>query len=176
LTTPLNTVPPGDTTIAPTAAQFLADFPEFDTSGVTDPDAVEFGLSGINYWLNFAVQTLNACMWGTWYYTACELFVAHNLSLEAWSTQGGNQTIPGIAKGPIAATSSGDVSVSYNNVAVLELDAGHWGYTIYGGRLLRMIRLIGAGPRQVTGGYYGGALNGPAWSGPPFFNFPNPSQ
>lgn len=168
-------VPPSDYTQAPTAEQFLADFPRFDTSAAEAP-AVLFTEDAIAYWLQFAKQSLNADRLGSWYYTAVELFMAHNLALEAWAEQGGDQTIPGITKGAIAATASGDVSVAYNNAAVLELDAGHWNFTTYGLRFIRMIRLVSAGPLQVTGGGCAGPFSGPAWQGVWNFNFPNPSQ
>ena len=161
-----------DTTIAPTVEQFLADFPRFDTSGATGEGAVQFGPDAINYWLNFAVLSVNHARFGTWYYTAVELFMAHNLALEARAEQGGDQTIPGLIVGAIASTASGDVSVSYNSMANFELGAGHWNLTIYGLRFIRMCRMVAAGPIQITGGCGWG---GGAWSGPPFFNFPNPN-
>ena len=174
MSSPGSSLPVGDTTQAPTVAQFLADYPRFDTSEVSDPNAVQFGSDALQYWLNFAVLTLNQSRFGTLYYTAVELFMAHNLALDAWSEQGGNQTIPGLAKGPIAASASGDVSVTYANAATLELDAGHWNYTTYGQRLIKLIRLVSAGPLYVGSGGCPGPFNGPAWAGPPFFNFPNP--
>lgn len=159
-------------TIAPTVAEFLADYTAFDTSANQDSDAVQFGEEAINYWLQNAVLMLNQARLGNMYYTACELFMAHNLSLEAWAQQGGDQTIPGLAKGAIAATASGDVSVSYNNQTTMELDAGHWNYTVYGQRFIKLVRLSVAGPLQVTGGCSG---SGGAWAGPWVFNIPNPS-
>jgi hypothetical protein len=168
--------PIADTTIAPTAAQFLADFPRFDTSAVTDPSAVQFSPDAIAYWLQMASIQLNQQYLSTLYYLATELFVAHNLSLEAYAEQGGDQTIPGIAKGMIAASGSGDVSVSYNNAAVMELDAGHWNYTIYGQRFIKLIRMTCVGPLQVTGGGCPGPNNGPAWPGPWVYDIPNPTE
>jgi hypothetical protein len=173
--TPGNT-PNANTTVAPTAAQFLLDFPRFDTSAVTDPNAVQFSPDAVAFWLNFASLTLNAQRFGSLYYLAVELFVAHNLSVEAWAEQGGNQTIPGIMKGPIASSAAGNVSVSYASGAALELDSGHWALTTFGTRLIKLIRLVCAGPLQVTGGGCQGPYNGPAWSGPWTYNFPNPSE
>lgn len=175
MTTPASSNPVGDTTQAPTAEQFLADFPKFDTSNVQDSAAVQFGPDAIQYWLNFAALTINQGRLGSLYYTAVELFCAHNLALEAWAEQGGNQTIPGIAKGAIAATASGDVSISYNNMTVYEPDAGHWNYTVYGQRFIKLVRLLCAGPLQVTGGCGGGPYNGPAWQGIWVFNVPSPN-
>jgi hypothetical protein len=175
MSTPATTVPPGDLTQAPTVANFLADYPRFDTSAVTDPNAVQFGADAVQYWLTMAVQLLNQGRFGTLYYMAVELFVAHNLALEARAEQGGSQTIPGIITGAIAATASGDVSVSYQNAVTMELDAGHWNFTIYGIRLIKLIRLVSAGPLQVTGGGCPGPFNGPAWQGIWNFNFPNPT-
>jgi Protein of unknown function (DUF4054) len=172
LSTPGNSVPVGNTNSAPTVEQFLADYPKFDTSEETDEGAVQFGLEALQYWLNLAVLMLNQSRFGSLYYTAVELFMAHNLALEAWSEQGGDQTIPGLSKGMLTGTTSGDVTVSYDNVSVLELDAGHWNNTTYGTRFIKLCRLVSAGPLQVTGGGCGGAG---AWAGIPIFNYPNPS-
>jgi hypothetical protein len=174
--TPGSSQPQGITTAAPTVAQFQLDFPEFAVAGVP-----VLGAPSIQFWLNFALTLLNQCRFGSFYYYAVELFVAHNLALEWWSTQGGPGTVPGVAKGSIASTAAGNVSVAYNTAAVVELDAGHWNYTIYGQRLIRYIRMAGAGPIYVGVGnlsansWFQFALAGGAWEGPPVFNYPNPS-
>jgi hypothetical protein len=170
--------PIGPTNVAPTLEQFLADFPEYDTTANTG--GLQFSPLAIQYWINFAVLVLNQGLWGNLYYAAVEMFAAHNLSIEAWAAQGGPQNVPGIAKGMIAGKSAGDVSVTYNNAAVFAADAEHWNYTVWGQRLIRYIRMIGAGPRQIGIGY-----SPPGWfqfvpglspySGPPVFNYPNPS-
>ena len=172
----MSTIPPVSYTVAPTTAQFLLDFPEFNSLTNPDPNAVQYPQSALNYWLTLATQLLVQVRWGNLYYTAVELFMAHNLALEAWAAQGGAQTIPGIAKGPISASAAGNVSVAYNNAASLELDAGHWAYTTYGGRLLRLIRIVGMGPIQVMAPGCAPPFNGPGWAGPPVFNFPNPQE
>jgi len=161
-------------TVAPTTAEFLLDFPEF-TGNLTDPNAVQFSPSALTYWLTVATYLLNQARWGKMYYTACELFMAHNLALEAWAAQGSpGQVIPGIAKGSIAGKSAGDVSLTYNNAATLELDAGQWNYTTYGQRFIHLVRLFGAGPIQITGGGCYSPYNTGAWAGPWCFNVPNP--
>jgi hypothetical protein len=178
-TTPMQSNPSGNTTVAPTLAQFLADFPEFNTTVSVAP-ALQFSPAAIQYWLNFAQLVLNQGLWGSMYYAAVELFAAHNLALEAWATLGGPQNVPGIAKGMIAAKSAGDVSVTYNNQGVLATDAEHWNFTIWGMRLIRYIRMMGAGPRQVgvgcaPPGWFQFVPSGGCYSGPPVFNYPNPS-
>lgn len=179
-TTPMQSNPVGNTTVAPTVAQFIADYPEFDTTVQTDPNALQFNPSAIQYWLNFAQLVLNQGLWGSMYYAAVEMFAAHNLALEAWTAQGGDQTVPGIAKGMIAAGSSGDVSVTYNNQGVLALDAEHWNFTVYGIRMIRYIRMFGAGPRQIgigcpPPGWFQFVPGCAPFSGPPVYNVPNPS-
>src|SRR5580698_5451269 len=145
-TTPMQSVPVGTTTAAPTIAQFLADFPEFDSSAATG-STLQFSPLAVQYWLNFAQLVLNQGLWGAMYYWAVEMFAAHNLALEAWATQGGPQNVPGIAKGMISGKTAGDVSVTYNNQAVFAADAEHWNFTVWGIRLIRYIRMIGSGPR-----------------------------
>jgi hypothetical protein len=178
--TPMQTVPPiTGTTVAPTIAQFFQDFPEFNTATATG-NVLQFNPNAVQYWLNLAVLCLNAGLWGNMYYWAVEMFAAHNLALEAWAVQGGPLNVPGIAKGMIASRSAGDVNTTYNTQATLAADAEHWNFTIWGIRLIRYIRMIGAGPRQV-----GIGCSPPGWfqfvpgcapySGPPVFNVPNPS-
>lgn len=179
-TSPMQSSPPGDTTVAPTLDQFFADFPEFNSSAAVAP-ALQFNPNAVQYWLNFAQIVLNQVRWGKLYFSAVELFAAHNLSLEAWAMQGGPQNVPGIAKGMIAGKSAGDVSVTYNNQGVLASDAEHWNFTVWGIRLIRYIRMMGAGPRQVgvgcgaPSGWFQFTPSGGAYSGPPVFNTPNPS-
>jgi|SRR5580692_8631523 hypothetical protein len=160
---------------APTVEQFLADFPKFDTSEVTDPAALQISPNSIAYWLQIATTMLNQNRLGNMYYTACELFVAHNVALEAWAEQGGDQTVPGISKGAIAANSDGQISLTYNNAAVLEGTADHWQYTSYGQRMRKLIQLFGAGPLIV--GVPGRAPygSGGAWNGIWCFNIPSPN-
>jgi hypothetical protein len=177
-TSPMQSSPPGNTTVAPTLAQFLLDFPEFDTSTSSGP--LQFSPNAIQYFINLAVIVLNSSVWGNMYYMAIELFAAHNIALEAWATQGGPQNVPGIAKGSIAGKSAGGVSVSYATMATAAADAEHWNFTVYGIRLIRYIRMVGAGPRQVGIGcsaaaWFSFVSSGGAYAGPPVFNVPNPS-
>lgn len=178
-TSPMQSVPPGNTTIAPTLAQFLIDFPEFNTATATG-NALQFNPNAIQYWLNFAQLVLNQGLWGSMYYAAVEMFAAHNIAIEAWAAQGGPQSVPGIAKGMVAGKSAADVSITYNNQAVLAADAEHWNFTIWGMRLIRYIRMFGAGPRQVgvgcpPPGWFQFVPGCSPYSGPPVFNVPNPS-
>jgi hypothetical protein len=183
-TTPGSALPVGITTSAPTAAQFLIDFPVFNIAG--NP---VYSLASIQFWLNWGILLLNAPRFGVSYYYCLELFVAHNLSLTAWSVQGGPDTVPGIAKGPLAGTAAGNVSVSYNTAAVLELDAGHWNYTVWGQIFIRYVRMAGAGPIYVgaggcgygnnavsSGGWFAFVDACAAWNGPPVYSFPNTSN
>lgn len=160
-----------------TTAQFLLDFPQFDTSTVTDPDLVQISPDSITFWLGVADKMLSPTRWGNMRDLAQEMFAAHNVILEVLSTRdmdvGG---VPGVATGMVAGKNAGDLSIAYNNQAVLEPTASHWNYTIYGQRLYRMMMVFGAGPIQVSGGGIGcGGFFG-AWQGPWVYNVPNPSE
>src|SRR5512135_1115056 len=109
-------------------AQFRADFPEF-ASSATYPN------SQIQFWFNLAYNLLNASRWGNSLDFGAELFVAHNLALEAKAQSevaGGG--IPGGQTGPISSKSIGPASVSYDTGVGSELNAGHWNLTTYGAR------------------------------------------
>lgn len=142
-----------------TAASFRTHYPEFVDSAVyTD--------SQIGYYLTIAVLLLNANRWKSLLDVGCELFIAHNLALEAiaqkTSAAGG---VPGAMSGVVASKSVDKVSVSYDTSASIMPNAGHWNLTIYGARYIKLMRMFGAGPLQVGGGE-SPAYSGMAWPGP----------
>lgn len=142
-----------------TNIQFRADYPEFS-------DAVKYPESQITYYLTLAYQMLNPGRWMSQLDLGAELFVAHNIAIEARAQiEAANGGIPGTTTGPISGKSVDKVSVSFDVGAGIELDAGHWNLTVYGTRFIRLARQKGAGPLQVGIGTDPG-LNGPAWPGP----------
>lgn len=143
------------------AVQFRKDFPEFDTTAVTDPTAVQVSDSQITYWLNIAslmltgdtaANNVGSARWGNMLANGMELFAAHNLVLEVRAKQtqatGG---IPGASAGMVSAMNAGDVSISYDTGSAMEKDAGHWNLSEYGQRFWRLADMIGSGPLQVGG-------------------------
>jgi hypothetical protein len=168
-------------TPAVTISQFLSDIPELDTSNVTDPALVQIPKSAIQYWLNIALAMVNVDRWGgptsVTYIMGVEMFTAHNVVLEALAQRDMDMAgIPGIAVGAVAGKSSGDVQISYDTASVLEMDGGHWNYSIFGKRFLHAARMFGAGGLQIGTPGCSPALNGPGWSGIWDFNFPNPNM
>jgi hypothetical protein len=140
-----------------TIGAFRQDYPEF-TNDVDYPDA------SLTYWLNIATMMLNANRWDENLNMGLELFMAHHLVLEKMSRDtakvGG---WPGLNKGAISGETTNAGSVSYDTNSVIEADAGHWNYTIYGTRFIHLVRMFGAGPIQIGPGC--GSATG-AWSGP----------
>jgi len=138
----------------------LADFPVFDTSKNTDLSQVSIDPAMILFWSTVAVKMLNKSRWTadgdpetTVYNLGLEMFVAHNVTLEVLAQRDMDMAgIPGVATGVVATKSAGDVAISYNTQATLDLDAGHWNYTIWGQRFIRMSRMMGAGPIHVNTG------------------------
>jgi hypothetical protein len=125
---------------------FRQDYTEF-----TDTTKYPDGL--LTYWLNIAIALLNPNRWQDQLDMATELFMAHNIMIEkmARDTAAVNGW-PGYAKGPLSSESPGGTSLSYDTSAVQELDAGHWNYTVYGTRFIRLARMFGAGPIQIGAG------------------------
>lgn len=154
-----------------TPASFRADLPEF-------ADAVAYPDTAIVYWAALGTMLVSVDRWGpgavvptsppsTLYDFGLELFVAHNLALEKPAVETAeNGGAPGLSQGPISSKSVAGVSVSYDTSAGLEPDAGHWNLTIYGTRFIRMLRMCGAGPIQITGSAPAYAGAGGAWLGP----------
>lgn len=131
-----------------TPAQFRADFPEFANTTVF-PDGQ------ITFWLKWAYIMVRADRWMEALDLGIELFVAHNLVLEALAQKaaagGGGAGIPGAQGGVVTSKQVDKVSVSYDANAGLILDGGDWNLTTYGTRFLRMARMMGAGGEQVSG-------------------------
>jgi hypothetical protein len=156
-----------NTAITITLAQFLIDFQEFAT--LSDPAQANFPPSTFTYYFNLAQLLIDPTGRVTdWVNQLAELFIAHHIALEMLATNDMNAGgVPGIAKGAIAGKSAGDVSIAYAPQATMEIDAGHWNYTIYGQRFIRLAKMAGMGPVQVNApGWCGGPWNGPAWPGP----------
>lgn len=141
-----------------TVASFRADFPEFAST-------VKFPTNQITYYLNLAGLMLNAARWNNSLDMGTELFIAHNITIEAKaaaeSAAGG---IPGTTTGPIGSKSVDKVSISYSTGDAIQPGAGHWNLTVYGTRFIRLMRMFGAGPLFVGVGCVD-PMNGPAWPG-----------
>ena len=157
-----------NTSITITLTQFLTDFPEFAaTSGPPNPN---FPASTFNYYFNLAQLLLDPQgRISDWVNQFAEQFIAHHIALEMLAANDMNAgSVPGVAKGPIAGKSAGDVSIAYVPGATIEVDAGHWNYTVYGQRFIRMLKMVGAGPLQLSG--CGSGISG-AWPGPNYSAF-----
>lgn len=140
-----------------TVATFRNHYPEF-------ADTTKFSNPLIDYWITVATSMLNASRWGAQLDLATELYVAHNVVLEAKAIlESGAGGLPGQATGPVNSKSVDKVSVGYDVAIASEQGAGHWNLTIYGTRLWRLIKMFGVGPIQIGVGYYTGVLG---WSGP----------
>jgi Protein of unknown function (DUF4054) len=141
------------------AQQFRADYPEFGSSTM-------FPSTQIEYWLNVAYSFLNSDRWGNQLPIGIELYVAHNLSLEAKAQLDAKDNgVPGYSPGLVIAKTVGPVGIKYENKITQEKDSGHWGFTIYGLRFIRMARLMGAGPMQIGLGSVP-PFSGMGWNGP----------
>lgn len=150
---------------AVTYSQFVTDFKEFKNQPWADETTV-------NYWSAIAFFMINAKLYGgggsPLYTLAAELFVAHHVVIEALE----NGTIqadglPGINTGAVSSESFGSMSVSYATGDVLEERAGHWNYTRYGTRFLKMGKEFGAGPQSINPSGPGPGVT--AWGGPPYW-------
>lgn len=135
------------------AAQFIAAFPEFNSSPTTS----------ISFWLAQAYSQLDGYRLGVQTDYAAMLFAAHNISLGNQAAMAGaasGQAIGGIAA-PIQSKTVGPVSAAYDTTVVSIEGAGQWNATSYGQRLYPLLR--GAS----LGGTYVGAPRKCEW--PPTF-------
>lgn len=157
-------------------ADFINDYPEFSNQ-------VSYPTSAVNYWLTVAQLMLTQPSTGTSFWdnspvgdpprsmldVGTELFIAHNLALEAQAADAASiNATPGTVGGSITARTVKGVNIIYDTSGGIEKDAGHWNLTVYGRRFKRLSNLVGAVPLQIGIGVdpTGGA-NGPGWAGPP---------
>ena len=122
-------------------ATFRAVFPEF-------VDAAKYPDVQVQYYLDFAVQSLRPEAWRNLLERGTGLFVAHYLAMSAISRAG---TIPGRGQlGIVASKSVGPASISYDNSAIsAQADAGHWALTSYGLMYWELMRMVGTGGWQI---------------------------
>ena len=122
-------------------ATFRAVFPEFG-------DSAKYPDAQVQYYLDFAVQSLRPEAWRNLLERGTGLFVAHYLAMSAISRAG---TIPGRGQlGIVASKSVGPASISYDNSAIsAQADAGHWALTSYGLMNWELMRMVGTGGWQL---------------------------
>ena len=122
-------------------ATFRAIFPEF-------VDAAKYPDAQVQYYLDFAVQSLRPEAWRNLLERGTGLFVAHYLAMSAISRAG---TVPGRGQlGIVASKSVGPASISYDNSAIsAQADAGHWALTSYGLMYWELMRMVGTGGWQL---------------------------
>ena len=90
-------------------ATFRAVFPEFG-------DSAKYPDAQVQYYLDFAVQSLRPEAWRNLLERGTGLFVAHYLAMSAISRAG---TVPGRGQlGIVASKSVGPASISYDNSAI----------------------------------------------------------
>lgn len=142
------------------AASFRATFPDFT-------DATKFPDPEVDFWLGLGLLLLSAGRWGNLLDYGLQLFVAHNLSLQATSSKAsaGGQS-PGQIQGPLTSASVDKVSYSRDPGSAMDPANGHWNLSTYGLRYIRLVNMVGAGPLQVGVPLYDNSQNGGAgWPG-----------
>jgi hypothetical protein len=143
-----------------TVADFRTNFPAY-ASVTRYPDGE------VQFWMTLAYLLLPADRWGDILDMGVQLYVAHNLSLEALAKkQGGTGGIPGASSGMLNSKSIDKVSAGYDTASVAEQFAGSYNLTTYGMRLWKLIQQFGAGPIQVGAGPGNAPPSQIAWYGP----------
>ncbi|CAI2418446.1 DUF4054 domain-containing protein [Serratia liquefaciens] len=127
----------------PTVTQFRTDFPQFN-------DTTRYPEAQIQFRLNLADALLDERRLGNLFVYLVELFVAHYTALQAVDNRAAAAGGAGGANSGVVSSKSVDkVSVSYDNSATLNPDAGFWNNTRYGAEFYQYICMFGAGGRQL---------------------------
>jgi hypothetical protein len=124
-----------------TLSDFRERFPEFDAEDYPD--------SAVNARLALAAKFFTEDIWTDEAVRlhAEGLYAAHFLKLHGSSAAGGNGG--GSAEAPVSSKSVDGVSVSYDTSSASYSTGGMWNATAYGKELYALIRVFGAGARQI---------------------------
>lgn len=126
-----------------TAASFRTDFPEF-ASTTTFPDGQ------VNFWIGLAGKMMATERWGELLDAGTELFIAHNLAIQAKDVKSAASGGAGGTSGGVVASKSVDkVSIAYDTSASTIEGGADLNLTTYGTRYLRLARMVGAGGLQL---------------------------
>ena len=151
-----------------TVDTFRAAFPVFaDKARYADPQ--------VQFWLDLASNLHDANRWGNLLDFGTQLFIAHNLSVDAGIAAAASAgDVPGAVEGPVTNGSVDKVSYGRQLTDILEPGAGHWNLTVYGLRYRRLVLKIGAGPILANvGPVTNDGLSASAWNGPyPYYLTP----
>lgn len=124
-------------------AQFRANFQEFG-------DTVVYPTSMITFWAGLAEKLIRPCVWGNVWSEAVSLYVAHQITIEAQDAKAASiGGVPGVSGGIANSKTVGGASVGYDTVSTSEKNAGFYNLTNYGKSFYRMMRIFGAGCRQL---------------------------
>jgi hypothetical protein len=123
--------------------QFRVDLPAFSDASTYPNDSIQF-------WIDIVIadNLFPYERWGPQQLLAQELYVAHEITLEAYSNFTSARGGATIGVGVPGSKSVGGVSISYDNSMGTYPDMGYYAYTLYGRRLYTMMMSAGAGPVQ----------------------------
>lgn len=126
-----------------TVSSFRGAFPVFG-------DASKYTSTEISFWLDLASKLVSQERWSTLYDAGVQLFVAHNLAIDAGATLNAKLgKAPGQVEGAVTSGSVDKVSYSRDPGSAMDPSNGHWNLTTFGLRYIRLARMLGAGPVQV---------------------------
>ena len=138
--------------------------------GLVDPQRYPNAL--IQHYLTLGRAQLNWERWQDLYFEGLCDWTAHYVVIQVRNAQAAERgAVSGNSIGRITNKSVGGVSVTYDLGDSTEKDGGQWNTTTYGTAFLRNAQNVGAGGQQLGGCFYGPPNNGPAWSGPPQWEF-----
>lgn len=122
---------------------FRDNYPEFADPS-TYPD------SAVQRWNSVAVAILDSVRWGATYDLGVQLYMAHNLSIDASrQRQGATGAAPGTSMGVLTAKQVETVYASYDPKFVFQERAGTYNMTSYGAQFYQLARMFGAGGWQL---------------------------
>jgi hypothetical protein len=104
------------------------------------PDSV------IDFWIAQAAGRMRPEVWGERLDEGTMYFVAHHIAMTARNGRSG----AGSTSGLVASKSVGGASISYDNSAVVSVDAGTFNLTGWGQQYWQLVQLVGMGVVQVS--------------------------
>lgn len=110
-------------------------------------NAEEYPDDTLTYWIQDAADQLDPLVWASLWSKGVMLYTAHTLELFRRLGGDSNNGVVGLE----LSKTVGKVSVDYDTTATSMKDGGPFNTTTWGTQFLFYARMVGAGPRQITG-------------------------
>lgn len=122
---------------------FRTKFPEFSNVDV-------YPTSTIEAWAEIGCLLISCRVWKRAWFRGMALYIAHQITIEAQNVKlAANGGVPGTFGGVANSKAVGSASVGYDSASTSVEGAGFYNLTNYGKQFYQLVKVFGAGARQL---------------------------